>query len=267
MTSTIRTCDLELLGEGSHACWIVNEDQTYLEVAKALLAKAKTSNRKALLFGPEGSMPLLALGPLANAAVDPHNEYLHGGALDPPAMFAMFEREAELARQQGYTGLTVVADMDWMVPALPHGKGIVEFELMLDRRVKDIGATVVCAYRKTSFDTAALSGALCVHPVSVDPNSPPQFTVVAGSASTWCLSGEVDIAVADDFHTALRTAATDQAWAIDISDLEFIDVAGMRAIAKVASENGLRLIGMRPSLERVWKLAGFEKDAQLETSG
>jgi hypothetical protein len=42
-----------------------------------------------VLFGPEGSFPLVELAPLTVAAADPRVAFL-GGGLDPAAMFSMF---------------------------------------------------------------------------------------------------------------------------------------------------------------------------------
>ena len=108
----------------------------------------------------------------------------------------MFEEQSTRARSEGYRGLRLVADMDWLLPAAPTTDELVAFELWLDRHVPRLGATIVCAYRETSFDTDVLGGAGCVHPLGAGSEA-PQFKLVAGDAGSWRLVGEVDIAVVD----------------------------------------------------------------------
>jgi len=91
---------------------------------------------------------------------------------------------------------------------------------------------------------------------------PVSFTLVAGDGGTWVLRGEVDFACAPALASALRrTRGTP--WVVDVAGLEFVDVAGMRAIAAAAAGAGtpLELHHASPRLRRLWAIAGFARAA------
>lgn len=75
----------------------------------------------------------------------------------------------------------------------------------------------------------------------------------------WHLSGEVDLRAAEAFPAAVRAAAEAQEdgrmW-LECSDLRFIDVAGIRALARVMAEADISVCiqGADDSLQRYWKL-------------
>jgi anti-anti-sigma factor len=243
---------------------LVDDAATYAESAATILADARAFGQKPVVFGPEGSPTLIELEPMAAIAADPHVKFLDRGPLAPETMFAMFREQSAVARAEGYDGLRVVADMDWLLSGQPTMESIVGFELLLDRVVAELDATVVCAYRRSSFDTASLAGALAVHPVAVPADDSAQFRFVAGDGQEWRLSGELDLAVDPMFAAAFRAAASQPACVVDISELEFIDVAGMRVIAEVGREaHSLQLRGASSVLRRVWQLTGFEEFAPM----
>ena len=199
MGLVVEPSELVDLAPGSHVCWVVRDPAGYLECAATLLAQAGRTNEKPLVFGPACGDALEILRPLAAMAADPWEAFLGRGDLNPDAMFTMMEEQTARARDEGYRGIRLVADMDWLIPARPSVELLVGFELLLDRHVKRLGATIICAYRETSFDTEALAGSLSVHPVEVGVDSPPQFRLVADDLDRWRLVGEVDIAVEANF--------------------------------------------------------------------
>jgi anti-anti-sigma factor len=249
------------LSAGSHVCWVVGDQAAYIDAAAALLSEARAAGQKPMAFGHEGSDVLAALEPAAAITADPHVAFLDRGPLEPEVMLAMFREQAALARTEGYDGLRVVADMDWLLAGRPTDEAIVGFELLLDRVVAELEATVVCAYRRSSFSTDAIAGALAVHPVDVGHDEEPQFRLVAGGHGIWRLSGQIDVAVSSSFAAAFNAAAAPGNCLVDVSDLEFIDVAGMRVIARmgVLRDVRVRLLGASPALRRGWVLAGFDE--------
>ena len=262
MTVSAAIADFATLGvvpPGSHVCWIVGDPRRYVEDASRVLQQARGGNEKPVVFGPEGSADLAALAPHADFAADPRTAFLGGGSLDPEVMFAMFEEQSTRARAEGYRGLRLVADMDWLLPAAPTTDELVAFELFLDRHRQRLGATIVCAYREASFDTDVLAGVRCVHPVGAGSEAPAQFRLVAGDAGTWRLAGEVDIAVAADFRRALSAAVDTGVCVLDASAVDFIDLAGLRHIAEAARspEVTVRVVGAPRIVRRGWTVSGF----------
>lgn len=246
------------LARGSHVCVVVGDDDELGARAEAFLAEGNARGDKTLAFGPHDSPLLTRLRPLAAVVADPHVAFLGRGALEPEAMFAAFRDQADLAAREGYRGIRVAADMDWLLPARPTADEVVGFELLLDRLVRELDATILCAYRRTSFDRSTVAGALCVHPVRIADEQEPPFTLVAGDGDAWRLSGAVDAFGAARFAGAFAAAARSSC-VLDVGGLEFIDVAGMRAIA--AAGVPVQLRNAPPSLQRHWLLAGFDRAA------
>lgn len=260
MSATIQatTGHPRLEGPG-HVCWTVDDDHAYVDRAGGFLGDGQDVGEKPLVFGPSASRSLEQLKPRALLAADPYVDFLDRGALDPERMFTAFREQSSLARREGYRGLRVVADMDWLLPAGPSPEAIIGFELLLDRLISELGATVVCAYRRRSFAQATIAGVACVHPVRLDHDEEPPFRFVAGHDRGWRVSGEVDTATASEFSAALA-ALPDPHCVIDVSGLDFIDLRGMRAIAELAHSRGLSIQLHRapPSFERYWRLAGLD---------
>jgi anti-anti-sigma regulatory factor len=67
----------------------------------------------------------------------------------------------------------------------------------------------------------------------------------------------------DDFKTAINTAVGAGPCVIDASRLTFVDVAGMRQLAEAAEARAtpVRLLGVRPVVERSWALGRFAEIA------
>jgi anti-anti-sigma factor len=246
-------------GAGRHVCWLVDDPSTYIAGAAALLAEGKRLGQKLVLFGPAGSVPLAELGPVPALSADPREAFLGRGMFDPGALIAILRGQSALAREDGYDGLCVVADLDCLLPERPAAEAIVAFELLLDRLVCELDDTVVCAYRRASFDTAAISGALSVHPVHSGQSEGPPFRLVYAGADTWRLTGEVDLSAASTFAIVFAAIASLGECVIDVTGLEFVDVAGMRIIGDAArsAQGEVQLRGASPALRRYWRLGGF----------
>jgi hypothetical protein len=228
---------------------VVDHDRAYAEVAGAFLAEGEARDEKTVTFGSRDSPVQQQLRQVAATAADPYVDVLGCGDLEPERMFAMFRLEATKALDEGYDRLRVAAAMDWLLPAVRGRDQALGFEVLLDRVVAEVDATVLCGYRRTSFSPDTILGVLCTHPVSVGDGGRAPFQLVAGDGGCWALSGEVDVACSHLLAAAL-TATADERWMVDVSGLAFIDVSGMRALAMVARDagrtmhvRGLRLVG------------------------
>jgi anti-anti-sigma factor len=253
-----RVPGLQDLSPGSHVCWTVDDPSSYVRTANALLEEARHAGQKRVLFGPEESRPLKDLAEMAEIVADPRVAFLGSGPLQPEVMFEMFAEQSARARDEGYDGMLVVADMDWLIPTGPSAEEVMGFELLLDRVVGELQATVVCGYRRASFDEASILGVSSVHPQEAGGGE-PQFRLVAASDGTWRLAGEIDLSVAQSFAAALRAAAKGHRCVIDLEELEFIDVGGLRMLAEAAhiKRGGMTLKGVPPHIRLYWELGGF----------
>jgi len=133
------------LQAGSHVCWLVDEPAAYLAAARDLLAEAGRLGQKPVLVVPAGSATLAELEPAAAMTADPRTAFLGEGPFDPGPVIALFRRLSGTARAEGYQGLRIVSDMDWLLPEPPPVEMIAVFELLLDRLACQLDITVVCA--------------------------------------------------------------------------------------------------------------------------
>jgi anti-anti-sigma factor len=268
MSAVNVVCDMAEAGQfraGRHVCWLVDDPAAYIAAAGALLAEGGRLGQQPVLFGPAGSAPLHELEPAATMTADPRVAFLAGGPFDPEVMIAKFRGQSVLARADGYTGLCVIADMDWLLPGRPATEAIVSYELLLGRLAAELGATVVCAYRRSSFDTTALASALAVHPRQSGQDEEPPYRLVSGSAQTWRLAGEIDLAASPTFAAVFAAAAAGGDCVVDVAGLQYVDVAGMRVIADVArtEQAAVQLRGASSAFRRYWQLSGFDETAPM----
>jgi anti-anti-sigma factor len=246
-----------------HVCWLVDDPAGYLTAAAGMLGgDGSHPGRQHLVFGPRGSVLAELAAATAATAADPA-EMLPGGVLDSAAVAGMIRDCAAQARRAGHDGLLLVADMDWLLPLRPTPAQITAHELRIDRLAAELGISIVCAYRASSFGPADIDGALSVHPIQRGEGRSPQFRLTAAGARSWQLSGEIDITVISAFEAAISTAASLNDCDIDITGLRFIDIAGMRTLARSArgASGGIRLHGASATLRRQWQLAGFASAA------
>lgn len=255
---TAANTDLVSLEAGDHACWVVDSPVDFATTTTRIFADGARLKQKSVLLGPARRLPTGDLPP-GVIVTDPYGLSVDGGVLEPERLVGAFELQSDLALQEGFAGLRVVADVDWVLPAAPDLERIIDFEMTIDAVVRDLKATAVCAYRPASFAATTIEGARCVHRLRAggDGTEPP-FTMTALDSRSWRLAGEVDLAVHRTFLAALRgglrTGRT-----FDVSDLHFIDLTGMRLIGVAALDAGgvVTLVRPTPLFRRLWDIAGF----------
>jgi anti-anti-sigma factor len=256
---------LDALAGGDHVGWIVEQPGDFARLTALCLQQGASAGQKLFFFSPgPGGRPQLPIGD-GVSVLDPYVAFLRGGALDASVMYAGFRRETSKAIAEGYQGLRVVADMDWLLGPSPSSGQLVAFEQGLDAVAAETGATIVCAYRRESFPHRDLAGVMCVHPQQLGA-SPRDlgFRIWSSGEGRWHLAGQIDVRAAEAFPAAVRTAAQGRAslW-LDCTQLRFIDAAGIRALGQVARGTGIsiQLHGASDTLRRCWKLLDWESAA------
>jgi hypothetical protein len=254
---------LDKLNSGDHVGWMVTGSAQFAALAAGCLEQGAAAGQKLFYFSP-GRVSRSRSLPIGGgvSVIDPHVAFLGGGGLEPSTMYAAFREQAVVAADEGYSGLRVVADMDWLLGPGPSGGQIAAFEQGLDAVAVETGATIVCAYRRGSFPGRDLAEVMCVHPHELGEG--PQdlgFRIWSSGAGRWHVSGEVDARAGAAFPAALRTAAEGAAslW-LDCSDLRFIDAAGMRAIARTARRGDVTvsLQGASDLMRRCWEILEWD---------
>jgi anti-anti-sigma factor len=247
---------------GDHICWVVDDASEYLRDGKALLAEGSRQGQLRVVFGPRGSAVLMELAAIADLSFDPRVTFLGGGPVIPRIMLVAFRELSQRALAGGYQGVRILADMDWLLPGQLTADEIARLEVFADRAARELSATIICTYRRASFDTAAILNALSMHKAHRGRADRPQFHFATdGSAAIWELSGEIDLAVSSAFAAALGAALSLGARVLDVAGVQFVDIAGLRAIASAARDAAVpvELRGASPAFRRLWLLTGLQE--------
>ena len=258
---------LDTLEGGDHVAWFLDRTVDFATLAARFFEQGTARGEKLLMFAPQRrAVSRLPIGG-GVTVFDPRQAFLSGGTR--AAVWNWNERlggalreQTALAGAEGYRGLRLIVDMDWLFDTTATIEQVVELEQGLDEATAAEKAVVVCAYRLESFTTAEIAGAACVHPRTYS-EAPGEvgFRMWAAGSNRWHLSGEIDLRARTIFPALLTAAARgrDQL-RLNCAGLEFIDAAGTRAIAHVARETGtpLHLEHTADPLRSLWRLLGLE---------
>jgi anti-anti-sigma factor len=82
-----------------------------------------------------------------------------------------------------------------------------------------------------------------------------------GDHTVLTVGGEVDIVTVESFDEALRNAQRSPRVVVDLSEVTFMDSAGINALVgayhRVGPDCELRLVGLRPNVRRVFEITGL----------
>lgn len=258
---------LDPLAGGDHVAWVTRQPDEFEWMAATQMSQGTIAGDKLLLLAPahraHGAAPLAE----GVTVVDPAQDFLQGGPLTAESMISAFREEADQARREGYRGIRMVADMDWLLDVPADFARVVDFEQRLDRLVADTGALVVCVFRPESFVPGHLAELMSVHPHS-RPLRPGRsgFHIWSAGGGRWRVSGEVDMNSTAAFAARLATASASVGSGslyLDLRRVRFIDVAGLRAIVRCSLDHqvGIVVEGLRPAMRTWWDLLEFPHTA------
>jgi ABC-type transporter Mla MlaB component len=258
---------LDTLEGGDHVAWFLDRTVDFATLAARFFEQGTARGDKLLMFAPQRrAVSRLPIGG-GVTVFDPRQAFLAGGGRTAvwrrnDRLGGALREQAALACAEGYRGLRLIVDMDWLFDTTATPEQVVELEQGLDEATVAEKAVVVCAYRLESFSTAEIAGAACVHPRSLsEAPSEVGFRMWAAGANRRQLSGEIDLRARTIFPALLTAAARGrEQLRLDCAALEFIDAAGTRAIAHVARETAtpLRLEHAAEPLRSLWRLLGLE---------
>ena len=259
--------DLATLEGGDHVAWFLDRTADFPALAAQFFRQGTARGDKLLMFAPQRrAVSRLPIGD-GVTVFDPRQAFLAGrpGAAtwDWNRQFGSALREqTALACAEGYRGLRLIVDMDWLFDTTATLEQVVELEQGLDEATAAEKAVVVCAYRLESFSTAEIAGAACVHPRTLsDTPSEAGFRMWSSGANRWHLSGEIDLRARNIFPALLIAAARGrEQLRLNCAELDFIDAAGTRAIAHAACETAtpLYLEHAGDPLRSLWRLLDLE---------
>lgn len=256
---------LDPLEGGDHVAWITHEPGEFEWMASKQLSQSGRAGDKLFLVAPghraQGA-PLMADGV---TVWDPVQTLQQGGPLPTELLLSEVREQEERARGAGFRGLRVVADMDWLLDVPADFDHVVDFEQRLDSLVADTGALIICVYRPESFVEAELAELMSVHPHSRQPQPRPDaLRIWSAGGGRWRVSGDVDMRCTEAFAARLASAArTSGRLTLDMRTVRFIDLAGLRAIARCSIESQAEIVveGLNSAMRRCWDLLGFQASA------
>lgn len=164
--------------------------------------------------------------------------------------------------------------MGWALPLVPGADRLADYETKVNQVFAGQRASAVCQYDARRFTPDRLGRLHGCHPGAVEPEPlyhDSTLRLVSSFRGGRCglrVVGSVDHRTTDAFADALETALT---WPgdiqVDMQALEFIDLSGVRALARAAArledDRRLHVVELAPLLCQVISMVGFDKTPAL----
>jgi anti-anti-sigma regulatory factor len=256
-----------------HVCWVYDEhDAGFDPAVRRFLAGGVARGERLLVVGDRAiaaldgdpaqldAARLRAEGALELLTVD--DAYAATEEFTVERQRAWYEAATHRARDDGYTGLRVVAEMSGLAADPRYGEELVRWEHVADEfMAADGGMSAMCTYR-SDLPPASLSAAAAAHPAVRAPEPSVPFRVFFEDGQV-VLVGEVDAFDAERLAALLAAGPVGARAVLDVRGLEFVGAAGLRALARWAVAldargSSLELRGASSLLRRMWCLLGLD---------
>jgi anti-anti-sigma factor len=276
-------------GAGTHGCCVYATEEQRLAAAADFFQMGAAHNERLLYLADldrgslDGVVRALddagfharwsqAGGQLTVRSTD--DSYLEGGTFDGNRVKDVLRRETEEALATGYRGLRVVGEMTWarrgtVTPATPAT--LAAYESEVNELFGDATLTALCQYDRGAFSDDTLDAVVAPHRlVTSGAGGDDGFTASRGDHGRVRVTGEVDFADAHLLRAFLRGCVAATASGaddggdldVDIAEVSFLDIAGLRALVETAQDLGssraLAIRGARPLVRRVLELTGWD---------
>lgn len=258
---------------GEHYCWAYRDHAEFFEVLHWFIAGGLSQNQRVACFVPAGQLEPLRRSLRTTIPIDEvedsqalilgtfESAYMPDGSFDQEQRIASYERLVRSAQRDGYEGLRVMGDATAILRDPAARESWPGYELRADLLTKQEPLIALCAYDQTTCDDQGMRMIRSLHPDLIGSwDAEPLFHLHASRSGGLRISGEVDFGNSADLERATVDAAKDLAHpVIDLHDLEFLDVSGMRALtaainALAGTGRAVELRGARPILMRLWNL-------------
>jgi hypothetical protein len=270
-------------GAADHVCWVHggDDDAAFDDAVRTFLAGGLERGERLLCVGERvidsvraeappltGVDKLVADGTLRLMTLS--EAYAATGEFSAERQFVFYDDATRRAVDEGYAGLRVVAELTPLAADPVRRDELLRWEHLADRyMVHGPGMSALCAYRD-DLHVEALADVASVHPAASGPPGLPQFRVFFDDDRV-VVEGSVDLAGAGRLSRLLADSPPLSAALLDLSRLDFVDVAGCRAIARWAGElcaRGLpvEIVGASRLFRRVWRVLDFDAVAAVTFS-
>ncbi len=263
-----------------HVCWVHggDDDAAFDDAVRTFLAGGLDRGERLLCVGErvidsvrKEAAPfidvdkLVADGTLGLMTLA--EAYAATGSFSAENQFAFYDGATRRAVAEGYAGLRVVAELTPLAADPLRREELLRWEHLADRYVVEgPGMSALCAYRD-DLPVEALTDVASVHPAASAPPGLPQFRVFFDDDRV-VVAGSVDLSEADRLGRRLADFPAVPAVLLDLSRLDFIDVAGCRAIARWAGGLCARgvpveFLGASRLFRRVWRVLALDAVAAV----
>jgi anti-anti-sigma factor len=183
-------------------------------------------------------------------------------------MIARLHQLIDAAMDEGYAGFRLAAGMTWMLRSGLDAEAIASYETTASTVFSGRPGVAMCHYDRRQFPADLVAAAEAAHPqlAIADPLYADALLTVTPVYDPvgWQVAGDIDLGNAMAWQSALAAIA-DRAGEVrlDLTGLAFIDVQGVRALARTAvgMADGHRLIldAAPPELLRLLRLSGWDR--------
>jgi len=266
---------------GEHACCHFLDADDRERLAVAFLRDRLRRGHRVVYFsdGGDGAAPAAQLE-LLDPAFEPaiargqlevrraSEAYFPDGRFEPDRMLGLLRQEIDRARVDGYRGLGVTGEMPVAICELPGGDQLSAYEARIEGRMGDPFYSVLCQYDHRRFGAGLLSDLVHAHQVDASPElaaigrDGELSAALDHSRDALRLVGELDFTCSETVSAVLHEHF-DSPLRLDLADLGYVDVAGMRALR---DGDGRRLVIGPASLavRRLIPLLGWDTDPDIE---
>jgi len=275
----------ELPGPGTadHVCWIYEDDDEFDAAVQEFFAGGMARGERVLCVGERvveglrtatGAVPdleeLIARGAVETLTLA--QVYEATGPFRPEEQLSYYGDATRRAMDAGYRGLRVIAEVSGLATDPERRPELVRWEQIADDfAAAGSGFSAMCAYR-ADLAPESLADVASVHPLVHASTEASTFVLFAENDGL-VLAGSVDASGCDRLARLLATAPTGaHAVGLDVSALEFLDVASCRALARWVAELAERSVPVRVTgssrlLRRMWQVLELERIAPVTFAG
>jgi hypothetical protein len=165
------------MNPGDHYCGIFRSDEEHRAVIVDFVRDGVARNEKIIylvnintveyvrsMLGDAGIEvdALIDKGQLA--IVSARDAYLKDGEFVPEKMLTMLVEETDKALAEGYAALRGTGEMTWALAGEPGSERLVEYEALVNERLKNTKFLGLCQYDRRRFDSEMLLDVVQVHP-------------------------------------------------------------------------------------------------------
>jgi len=194
--------------------------------------------------------------------------YLPDGRFDTDRMLALLRDVLDRASADGYSGLSLTGEIPDAVWELPGGEQLGVYEARLASEVDTPQCSVLCQYGHARSGRGLPSDVIEAHEV----DAPPELAAIGRDGELAAardrgrdalrLAGELDFGCAQTVSDVLD-AHFRGSLRLDLADLSYVDVAGMRAL-RGRMRQRLTITPASDAVRRLLALLGWDTDPNIE---